>query len=136
MAELTTQSLNSLETSMEAADPRDRSSAFLDWLWSTLEGDFFVLGLEILTASRSDPELYQSVRTGADQLISLIDSVIDKAVEGLSESDARRMATVLQGSVHLVRGVGLDLAIGGNVNFHRKRFEEWRDTLLSSFEPE
>ena len=136
MEELTTQSLTSLKEAIEVADPRERRRAFLDWLWSTTEGDFFALGLEILTAARSDPELRKTVRAGADQLITLIDNVIDEAVEGMSKLDAKRMTAALQTSVHLVRGIGLDLAIGGDMNFHRKRFEEWRDTLLYSFEPE
>ena len=136
MEKLTTQSLTSLKEAIEVADPRARRRAFLDWLWSTTEGDFFALGLEILTAARSDPELRKTVRAGADQLITSSTVSSTRPWKASANPMQHVWRQHFRASVHLVRGIGLDMAIGGDVNFHRKRFEEWRDTLLYSFEPE
>ena len=130
IAERSRTSLASLNKAMDGAEPGARIEVFLDWLWSTIDDDFFAIGLEILTASRTDPELSETVRLGADALKSLLDSFIDLAVEEVPKKNRVFARSALQASVHMVRGIGLDLVIGGNRKEHELRFTAWRHSIL------
>lgn len=122
-------SLASLETAMQQAGPGQRIDVFLDWLWSTLEGDFFVVGLEVLTAARTEPELGKAIRQGADELARLLDAFIEIALEDVPADSADHVRSALQTSVHMVRGIGLDISVGGQLSAHRARFNAWSRTV-------
>lgn len=122
-------SLASLETAMQQAEGGQRIDIFLDWLWSTLEGDFFVVGLEVLTAARTEPQLGRAIRQGADELAKLLDAFIDIALEDVPPGSTDLVRSALQTSVHMVRGIGLDVSVGGNLSAHRARFDAWARTV-------
>jgi AcrR family transcriptional regulator len=122
-------SLASLDAAIQTAPPGQRIDVFLGWLWSTLEGDFFVVGLEVLTAARTEPELGDAIRQGADELSRLLDRFIDSTLEDVPAGSADLVRSALQTSVHLVRGIGLDLSVGGNLSAHRERFDDWANTV-------
>lgn len=130
IAERSRISLMSLNSALDAAVPGQYVEVFLDWLWSTLEGDFFAIGLEILTAARTDPDLQSTVRMGADALTSLLDQFIDTAVEEAPAANKARLRDALRASIHLVRGIGLDLVVGGEIGVHKERFDRWRALVL------
>lgn len=129
IADLSRHSLSSLDEAMNRATPGSRIDTFLDWLWSTLDGDFFVIGLEILTGARTDPALRETVRLGGDALSDLLDKFIELAVQDVADNKQAALRSALRSSVHLVRGIGLDLAIGGDRAEHARRFETWRETV-------
>jgi AcrR family transcriptional regulator len=129
IADLSMRSLASLDAAMQTSPPGQRIDIFLDWLWSTLEGDFFVVGLEVLTAARTEPELGDAIRQGADELSRLLDKFIDSTLEDVPAGSADLVRSALQTSVHLVRGIGLDLSVGGNPSAHRARFDDWANTV-------
>lgn len=131
MADLSTRSLDSLATSIASAPDIRKRQIFLDWLWSTLEGDFFALGLEILTAARTEPELRAVVREGSDALIQLIDDVIEDLIADTPDARKAIVRDALQVSVHLVRGIGLDLVVGGNRKQHEERFHSWSEVVVN-----
>jgi len=129
IVDLGLRSLASLDAAMQTAAPGHKIDVFLGWLWSTLEGDFFVVGLEVLTAARTEPELGDAIRRGADELSRLLDAFIDSALEDVPVGSADLVRSALQTSVHLVRGIGLDLSIGGDLSAHRARFDTWSRTV-------
>lgn len=129
--DLAAASLSSYEAALQAAPVDHQIEVFLDWLWSTLEGDFFTLGLEILTAARTAPSLGKQVRLGADELRKMLDERIDTIVKSVGVSNEEYLRATLQTSVMLVRGIGLDLAVGGPRDIHRAKFNEWRETVLA-----
>ena len=129
IVDLGLRSLASLDAAMQTAAPGQKIDVFLDWLWSTLEGDFFVVGLEVLTAARTEPELGDAIRQGADALSKLLDTFIDSTLEDVSAGSADLVRSALETSIHLVRGIGLDLSIGGDLSAHRARFDTWSRTV-------
>lgn len=129
IVDLSSRSLASLDAAMEQAEPGQKIAVFLDWLWSTLEGDFFVVGLEVLNAARTEPELDSAIRQGADELAKLLDAFIESALEDVPTGSTDLVRSALHTSVHLVRGIGLDLSVGGDLSAHRGRFESWIETV-------
>ncbi len=118
--------LDDLDRALERTPPQDQPALFLNWLWSTLDGDLFAVGLELLTAARTEPELRIALRAGGDALQARLEAIIDTIIAANEESDAERLRSALLLSIPAVRGVGLDLSIGGDRAAHRGRWDTWR----------
>lgn len=129
VAEQSEASLKSLHETMASASRDEKLSLFLDWLWSTLDGDFFTIGLEILTAARTEADLLQAVRNGGDALAKLLDVYVDEIAASYPEDRRDSLMTALQGSIHMVRGIGLDLTIAGDRTKHQRTFSKWRNII-------
>ena len=118
--------LDQLDAALRETPARAQPGFFVDWLWATLDGDLFTVGLELLTAARTEPELHAVVRAGGDELREKLEETIRAIVQANGEALEGKLHTALRMSIVAVRGIGLDLAVGGDVQEHRRIYEMWR----------
>jgi AcrR family transcriptional regulator len=107
------------------ADSRgDMVERYYDWLWHTLDGPMFAVGLELLAAARTEPALRLRIREGADALIARL----AKAARQIARTavDPQALETKLLAAIPMVRGMGLDIVIGGKHAAHKTLFDRWR----------
>lgn len=121
--------LAELDAALAGCPPDAMLNRFLDWLWRTLDGDFFAIGLELVTAARTEPALRARLRDGGDALGARLDAAIDRVAGRAPRARQEHVQAALHASVHMVRGIGLDLAIGGDRDTHAAKFVEWRRVI-------
>lgn len=124
--------LDLLDARLSATPARDQPKLFLDWLWSTLDGDLFTVGLELLTAARTEPELLKAIRAGGDLLQQRLEQIIHGIVRANGRVPGDRLDIALQLSIPAVRGIGLDLAVGGDARKHRRLYRVWQRLLVEA----
>lgn len=131
VAHLAQAPLNELDAALATATPRQQVGIFLNWLWATLEGDLFAVGLELLTAARTEHELRNVIRAGGDALQERLKTSIGTIVEANGHRRGGQLEIALLMSVPSVRGIGLDLSVGGDRSAHELQFGEWRRSVES-----
>jgi AcrR family transcriptional regulator len=122
--------LDQLDAGLAVRTGTEAVSLFLEWLWKTLDGPLFAVGLELLAAARTEPELQSVLRAGGDQLAAKLDEIARSIAKSAGGDNHAALETMLLMSIPMVRGVGLDLAVGGKRAEHAARFRDWEATVL------
>ena len=117
--------LEVLDAKLAMTPAQQQPRVFLDWLWSTLDGDLFPVGLELLTAARTEPALLEAIRTGGDLLQRRLEMSVERISAAHDQTLKDPLATALLLSIPAIRGIGLDLAVGGDRQKHRRQFHAW-----------
>lgn len=116
--------LDQLDTMLAKATPEEGVGVFMDWLWSTLEGDLFSVGLELIAAARTEPELKDVLRTGGDIIQKRLAGAVHGIVKACDAPKGGELEALLLMAIPAVRGIGLDLAIGGDRSKHARAWRE------------
>jgi AcrR family transcriptional regulator len=127
--------LDQLDDALAQTAPREQIEVFLSWLWGTATGDLFAVGLELLTAARTEPQLQGVLRTGGSVLQQRLATTVRGIVAANDAPVGGALETSLLIAIPAIRGIGLDLAIGGDRQTHFtqwKRFIEKLSTKLRS----
>ncbi len=124
--------LDQLDAELAARTGTEAVSLFLEWLWKTLDGPLFAVGLELLTAARTEPELQAVLRTGGDELAAKLDETARVLAKSAGGGNRAALEIMLLMSIPMVRGIGLDLAVGGKRAEHAARFRDWGTAVLAA----
>lgn len=123
IGDLADRSLRELDALL--ADTRgDMAERYYDWLWHTLDGPMFAVGLELLSAARTEPALRLRIRDGADALIARLAQAARQIAR--TSPDPQALETKLLAAIPMVRGMGLDVIVGGKRAAHKTLFDRWR----------
>lgn len=126
---LAEQMLERLDARLGAAAADALLDSYCDWIWETIEGPLFTVGLETLVAARTDASLRGIMRAGADLLASRLDAVASQVAATAAPDNQIAVKAALIALAPMIRGVGLDLAIDGDIAMHKRQFEQWRDIV-------
>ncbi|MFT3727166.1 MAG: TetR/AcrR family transcriptional regulator [Terricaulis sp.] len=130
IARLTQGPLEELDSELATHASDEAASLFLKWLWSTLDGPMFAVGLELLTAARTEPELQRVLRAGGDQLAERLNGTAHAIADAAPARQRATLEAMLLASIPMVRGIGLDLAVGGARGAHQAEWKRWTRAVL------
>ena len=101
---------------------------FVDFLWRLFSGRFFYLSLEMITESRNDPELRLRMIPVVRRFHEALDAIWTRFCEG-SERPPHQARVILNLTVCLMRGMGVQTVLRPEPGYYREMVEAWK-TLL------
>lgn len=104
-------------------DDTDRLSAGIDLLWRSFSGTLSTAAMELWVAARTDPELRATLQP--------VDRALGRATYELfrlawPDLPAEKVDTLYWLTVNLVRGLALDVMIGGDPHRPIRLLDEWK----------
>ena len=108
----------------------DRVERLLDLLEQSLMGPLFFASLELWVAARTDPALHEALYTAERQLGRTI-GALTAEVSSIAAND-ERFEDLIELTIHLLRGMGLQRILREDDAKRRRHFELWKQIVLQT----
>ncbi len=127
---LTERVLSGFDEGLDAIWPEgDPLAQFLEGVWRTLDGPLFEVGLELLVAARSDPDLRRALEPATAELRAATEVRVRRVAAALHPAHPGALEPVLHLSVHLVHAFALDRVVSPRPERSRALFEAWSEVV-------
>lgn len=107
--------------------------AFVDFLWSLFSDRFFYLSLEMITEARNDEELRERMIPVVRRFHEALDAIWVEFCDA-DKRPARQARIILNLTVCLVRGMGVQTVLRPEPGYYRDLLEAWKALLPSLVE--
>ena len=107
--------------------------AFVDFLWSLFSDRFFYLSLEMITEARNDDELRERMIPVVKRFHDALDATWVEFCDA-DKRPARQARIILNLTVCLVRGMGVQTVLRPEPGYYRDLLEAWKALLPSLIE--
>jgi len=107
--------------------------AFVDFLWSLFSDRFFYLSLEMITEARNDGELRERMIPVVKGFHEALDEIWVEFCDA-DKRPARQARIILNLTVCLVRGMGVQTVLRPEPSYYRDLLEAWKALLPSLIE--
>jgi AcrR family transcriptional regulator len=107
--------------------------AFVDFLWSLFSDRFFYLSLEMITEARNDDELRERMIPVVKRFHEALDAIWVEFCDA-DKRPARQARIILNLTVCLVRGMGVQTVLRPEPDYYRDLLEAWKALLPSLIE--
>jgi AcrR family transcriptional regulator len=107
--------------------------AFVDFLWSLFSDRFFYLSLEMITEARNDGELRERMIPVVKRFHEALDEIWVEFCDA-DKRPARQARIILNLTVCLVRGMGVQTVLRPEPKYYRDLLEAWKTLLPSLIE--
>ncbi|MGO4389557.1 TetR/AcrR family transcriptional regulator [Microvirga sp. 2YAF29] len=107
--------------------------AFVDFLWSLFSDRFFYLSLEMITEARNDDELRERMIPVVKRFHEALDATWVEFCDA-DKRPARQARIILNLTVCLVRGMGVQTVLRPEPGYYRDLLEAWKALLPSLIE--
>lgn len=108
----------------------DRVERLLDLLDQSLTGPLFFASLELWVAARTDPVLHEALYAAERELGRTIGELTAE-VSSIAANDAR-FEDLIELTIHLLRGMGLQRILREDDAKRRRHFELWKRIVLQT----
>lgn len=102
--------------------------AFVDFLWSLFSDRFFYLSLEMITEARNDDELRERMIPVVKRFHEALDAIWVEFCDA-DKRPARQARIILNLTVCLVRGMGVQTVLRPEPGYYRDLLEAWKALL-------
>jgi AcrR family transcriptional regulator len=107
--------------------------AFVDFLWSLFSDRFFYLSLEMITEARNDDELRERMIPVVKRFHEALDAIWVEFCDA-DKRPARQARIILNLTVCLVRGMGVQTVLRPEPGYYRDLLEAWKALLPNLIE--
>jgi AcrR family transcriptional regulator len=107
--------------------------AFVDFLWSLFSDRFFYLSLEMITEARNDDELRERMIPVVKRFHEALDATWVEFCDA-DKRPARQARIILNLTVCLVRGMGVQTVLRPEPGYYRDLLEAWKALLPNLIE--
>jgi len=111
----------------DVAKGKIRLGEFIEFLWGKFSGKFFYLSIEFINEARTDTELRQKMVPVVRQFHEVLDGIWAE-LQALN-SNPQEARVVLNLTVCLVRGMGVQTVLKDDPAYYRALLEAWKNIL-------
>lgn len=102
--------------------------AFIEWLQHLFSGRFFYLSIEFINGARTDPDLQARMIPITREFHEALDSIWSE-FSGPSDLSGREATILLNLSVCLIRGMGVQTVLRHDPAYYRDLLDAWKSIL-------
>ncbi|ACA19017.1 transcriptional regulator, TetR family [Methylobacterium sp. 4-46] len=101
---------------------------FVEFLWQLFSGRFFYLSMEMITEARHDPALRRGLIPVVQRFHAALDAIWVEFCDG-ERRPPREARIILNLTVNLVRGMGVQTVLRPEPDYYRDMIEAWKSLL-------